>query len=107
MEGAFTVIRDAILITLSGAIITGVYLFIKWLVSLARVLKEMENNGKTRKEEMQAVFVILKRLMDASKATLETLRDQRCNGNVSTALEGIEEASNAYEDLFLEKVSNR
>lgn len=104
MGSALIVIRDAVLIVLAGAFITAIYHFITWLFYLNKILHEMENNGKERRKETRAIFLILKRLMDASKATLETLRDNKCNGNVSTALLGLEKASVEYENLFLEKI---
>jgi len=49
MDDVWIVIRDAALVIISGAIITGIYKIIKWMSSLSFILKNMEEGGKERK----------------------------------------------------------
>jgi len=90
-----------------AAFVAGVIALIRWMISLSRILKTMQENGMARREEVKTTFAILSRLMSASKATLETLRDGKCNGNVKTALEDIHECENKYEALFQSSIDKR
>jgi hypothetical protein len=104
MDEVWIVVRDAALVIIAGAFVTGVYKMIVWLSSLGRVLKNMEEGGKERKKEMQVIFKVLKILMDSSEATMVSIRDGECNGEIALALKKISKANTLYEDLFLEKV---
>jgi len=106
MTTFWIVARDAGIVCVTGAIITGILLFIKWLSKLSKILTQMNTNGEERKQEMKAVIYILKRLIVSNKATLETLRDGTCNGNVTVALAKLDEADMKYEGLFLDKINN-
>lgn len=104
MAGALLVLRDAALVVIAGAFCGGVYKLIRWMISLSKILNEMGENGKERKKEMQTIFKILKILMDSSEATMISIKDNKCNGEITSALKKINAANNLYENLFNEKV---
>jgi len=104
MNEIWIVVRDAALVIMSGAFVTGTYKLIAWQISLSKILKGMEEGGKERKKEMQVIFKVLKILMDSSEATMISIRDKQCNGEITLALKKINKANTLYENLFLEKV---
>ena len=94
-----------VLVTGIGAAFIGsIIFFIKWLISLSTILKDMQTNGKARKEEMTTTLSILKKLIVTVTGILQTIKDGNVNGNITRGFTCMDEADKLYDNLLFDKV---
>lgn len=92
---------DASTVAFVGVIVGVIGVNMRWLASsrkiMAQVLESVGRDGRS----IHILYRLQGPQISAMRATLEALRDGRCNGNVDQALVRIEEAERTYSDHLI------
>jgi hypothetical protein len=88
----------------SGGLIAGIFGLIKSLGGMKRSLDSLLQSNNSLVQSTQMIARLQRPQLVAHKAALEALRDGRCNGNVTDAHRGINDAFGEYDDFLVGKV---
>lgn len=104
MSNYFEIFIGASIAAFAGGIIAGLFGLIKSLGGMKKSVDHLIVADKAQTQSIQVIASLQRPLMAAHKATLEALRDGRCNGNVTDAHTGIVEAFKEYDDYLIGRV---
>ncbi len=96
----WTIFVSAVIVALAGAMVRGVFVIIKSLASMKKSIDELVQTDARQTIAIGAIAKLQRPQLAAHKATLDALKDGRCNGSVSKAQSDIDEAFAEY-DSFL------
>jgi hypothetical protein len=96
----WTIFISATIVTLAGFFVRGVFLIIQSIRIMSKSVEKLLEADAKHMEAIAAIAKLQRPQLYAHKATLEALKEGRCNGNVEDAKEMILAAFDEY-DRFL------
>ncbi len=100
----WTIFITAVIVALAGSLVSGVLSIIR---SLARMTKSIDRLLDADISHMAAIAAIAKLQrpqLAAHKATLDALKEGRCNGSVTQAQEMITKAFDDYDSFLVGRI---
>lgn len=88
----------------AGGLIAGIFGLIKSLGGMKKSVDHLIVADKAQTQSIQVIASLQRPLLAAHKATLEALRDGRCNGNVTNAHSDIIDAFKEYDEYLIGRV---
>jgi len=86
------------------ALLYALFRAIGWIAGIKRSVDAMREGGKKRTEETQIIVRAILDLSDTQRATLEAIRDGKCNGNITGALGKLNKTDESVENMLIERV---
>ena len=86
---------------LAGSLVRGVFVIIKSLAAMKKSIDELVKTDARQTVAISAIARLQRPQLAAHKATLDALKDGRCNGSVSQAQEDIVTAFQEYDDFLV------
>jgi len=100
-----TLFVSAVITTSAAALVGLAFALVKSLIGIKKSVETLVVNDIQQTEAIKAVAKLQRPGLVAHKATLEALRDGKCNGNVTSAHEGIISAFDEYDDWLISRVA--
>lgn len=100
----WNVFIGALIAAFAGGLVAGVFGIVKSLGGMKRSLDGLIVSSAALVESTRVIARLQRPQLVAHKASLEALRDGRCNGNVTDAHKGIIDAFGEYDDFLVGKV---
>lgn len=99
--GIWAKVVDALVAALGAGLAGVLWLNVSWIVQSKRMMRELLSESRRHGEHVATLYRLNGPLLMGMKASLEALRDGKCNGNVAQALVGIEEAKKMHDEHLL------
>ena len=94
----------AIVAAFAGGLVAGFFSIVKSIGKMRDSVDNLVVSYKSQVDGLQILAKLQRPSLAAHKATLEALRDGKCNGNVADAHEGVVQAFQDYDDYLVAKV---
>jgi len=88
----------------AGGLIAGIFGLIKTLKDMKKSVDHLVRADGLQSDAIKVIASLQRPQMAAHRATLEALRDGRCNGNVTDAHAGIVSAFKEYDEFLIGRV---
>ena len=95
------IFATAVIVALAGSMVRGVFVIIKSLAAMKKSIDELVKTDARQTVAISAIAKLQRPQLAAHKATLDALKDGRCNGSVSQAQEDITAAFQDYDDFLV------
>jgi uncharacterized protein (DUF885 family) len=96
----WTIFISASIVALAGAAVRGVFQVVKSLAAMAKSIDSLVLTDAKQTQAIAALARLQRPQLAAHRATLDALKDGKCNGSVARAQEDITAAFDEY-DSFL------
>ena len=96
----WTIFISAVIVAFAGAAVRGVFSIVKALTTMGKSIDRLIIADAKQSESIAMLAKLQRPQLAAHKATLEALKDGKCNGNVTSARKDIDDAFIEY-DSFL------
>lgn len=100
-SGIWGKVVDALVAALGAGLAGVLWLNVSWIVQSKRMMRELLSESRRQGEHAATLYRLNGPLLMGMKASLEALRDGKCNGNVTQALTAIEEAKRVHDEHLL------
>jgi hypothetical protein len=100
-------LADASIALVATGIAGMVWLNLRWLLSSKRTMELLLAESRLNGRSVKTLFRMQGSQLASLKASLEAQRDGECNGNVTHALESIEEAQGIYDEHLLSMLGRK
>ena len=106
MESLIDKLVDAAAGVVAAAITGMLWLNVKWLFSSKRSMETLLAETMHMKSHLAVLYTLQGPIILGMKASLEALRDGKCNGNVDEALRLIAEEKRKFDEHLLSAIAS-
>jgi hypothetical protein len=100
----WTIFISAVIVALAGAAVKGVFQVVHSLKAMSRSLDALVIADQKQTLAIGMLAKLQRPQLAAHKATLEAVRDGRCNGNVTSAHSGVLQAFTDFDEFLTGRI---
>jgi low affinity Fe/Cu permease len=97
----WTIFATAVIVALGGSLVRGLYVLIRSLAAMSKNIDKLLEADSDHMVAIAAIAKLQRPQLAAHKATLDALKEGRCNGSVTQAQEMITKAFDDYDDFLV------
>jgi len=96
----WTIFITAVIVALGGAAVRGIFQLVSELKGMKRSIDKLIDTDQKQTMAIGMLAKLQRPQLAAHKATLEAVRDGKCNGNVTSAHSGVIHAFNEFDEFL-------